>query len=50
MKKGEWLLQRAHSRTRQLMACVLEHEEKENGSPGWDRTNDHPINSRMLYR
>jgi len=24
--------------------------EAENGSVGWDRTNDRPINSRMLYR
>ena len=22
----------------------------DNGSVGWDRTNDRPINSRMLYR
>ena len=30
--------------------CAFSSEENDNGSPGWIRTSDHSINSRMLYR
>ena len=30
--------------------CEVSMREISNGSPGWIRTSDHSINSRMLYR